>query len=123
MQPSSDDIVVFKTPPAAAAKCGEGGLFVKRVIGLPGETVRQDDHGFIHVRGRGSKAFAKLAEPYVPAGRRLSDSAHFGETWHVGAGAYFVLGDNRPQSCDSRVWGSVPRHNIVGPVVKVIHGH
>lgn len=114
------DIVVFRTPPAAAARCGEAGLFVKRVIGLPGETVHQDDHGFIHVRGPHSKTFTKLEEPYVSARRRLSDSAHFGETWHVPAGDYFMIGDNRSQSCDSRTWGSVPRRNIVGPVVEII---
>src|SRR5581483_3460907 len=49
--PSRGDIVVFNTPRAAANKCGEGGTFVKRVIGLPGETVKEDDHGFIWIRG------------------------------------------------------------------------
>jgi len=110
------DIAVFKTPPETAVKCGEGGLFVKRVIGLPGETVRQDDQGFISINGK------RLAEPYVSAERRLADSSHFGETWHVPSGDYFMIGDNRSQSCDSRIWGSVPRRNIVGPVVKIIRG-
>ena len=114
------DIVVFRTPPAAAVRCGVGGLFVKRVIGLPDETLHQDDHGFIEVRRRGSKSFTRLEEPYVSARRRLSDSLHFGETWHVAASAYFVLGDNRSESCDSRVWGSVPRRDIVGPVIKIV---
>jgi signal peptidase I len=111
------DIVVFTVPPEAVVKCGEGpGLFVKRVIGLPGETVHEDAHGRIDIDG------APLSEPYVRRARRLEDSAFFGKTWHVPRGDYFLLGDNRPGSCDSRVWGGVPEKNIVGPVVKVIHG-
>ena len=46
------DIVVFTTPPQAAVACGEGGIFVKRLIGLPGETVRQDDRGFSGLRAQ-----------------------------------------------------------------------
>ena len=114
--PSRGDIIVFNTPSEAAAKCGEGGTFVKRVIGLPGETVREDDNGFIWIRGPDSKTFAKLKEPYVSADRRLLDSAHFGQTWHVPKGEYFMMGDNRSQSCDSRTWGSVPRNKLIGTV-------
>ena len=114
--PSRGDIIVFNTPSEAAAKCGEGGTFVKRVIGLPGETVREDDNGFIWIRGPDSKTFAKLKEPYVSADRRLLDSAHFGQTWHVPNGDYFMMGDNRSQSCDSRTWGSVPRNKLIGIV-------
>jgi signal peptidase I len=110
------DIVVFDTPRDAAMRCGEGGLFVKRVIGLPGETVHEDAHGRIDIDG------APLSEPYVQRARRLEDSASFGKTWHVPRGDYFVLGDNRPDSCDSRVWGGVPKKNVVGPVVKIVHG-
>jgi signal peptidase I len=108
------DILVFRTPPEAAVKCGEGGVFVKRVIGLPGDTVHEDANGFIDIDGK------RLAEPYLSAPRRLADSQHFGETWHVPQGEYFMLGDNRPESCDSRVWGSVPAHDVIGPVVKII---
>jgi signal peptidase I len=109
-------ILVFSTPPATATRCGEGGIFVKRVIGLPGETVHENAHGFIDIDGK------RLAEPYVRAPRRLADSLNFGKTWHVPHKKYFVLGDNRPESCDSRVWGSVPAHNVIGTVVKVIRG-
>jgi hypothetical protein len=65
----------FRAPSEATVKCGEGGKFVKRVIGLPGETVREDDHGFIWIRAPRSKTFDKLNEPYVPASRRLADSS------------------------------------------------
>jgi signal peptidase I len=109
-------ILVFNTPPATAARCGEGGTFVKRVIGLAGNTVHEDAHGFIEIDGK------RLTEPYVRAPRRLGDSLNFGRTWHVPRGKYFVLGDNRPASCDSRVWGPVPAHNVIGTVVKVIRG-
>jgi signal peptidase I len=111
-----EDIVVLTTPREAAIDCGEGPLLVKRVIGLPGETVHEDAHGRIDIDG------APLSEPYVQRSRRLEDSASFGKTWHVPRGDYFGLGDNRPGSCDSRVWGGVPQKNIVGPVVKVVHG-
>jgi signal peptidase I len=113
--PSRGDIVVFNTPTEAALKCGEGGTFVKRVIGLPGETVREDDNGFIWIEKPGSPE-VKLKEPYVSTDRRLADSAHFGQTWKVKEGSYFMMGDNRSQSCDSRTWGPVPRNKLIGTV-------
>lgn len=108
------DIVAFTTPRQAATDCGEGGTFLKRVIGLPGETVHEDHHGFIGVNGK------QFAEPYVSTQARLADSQRFGQTWHVRKGEYFMMGDNRAESCDSRTWGSVPARNIIGPVVTVI---
>jgi signal peptidase I len=114
--PSRGDIVVFNTPSEAALKCGEGGTFVKRVIGLPGDTVKEDNQGFIWIRGPDSKKFVKLKEPYLSKERRLADSVHFGQLWTVPPGEYFMMGDNRSQSCDSRTWGSVPRNKLIGIV-------
>jgi len=114
------DIVVFKTPGDAAIKCGEGGIFVKRVIGVSGETLREDDRGFVWVRGPNDNTFVKLKEPYLATEARLADSAHFGQTWHVPKGDYFMMGDNRSESCDSRSWGSVPPRDILGPVTQII---
>lgn len=110
------DIVVFIAPKETAIKCGAGGTYVKRVIGLPGETVLEDDHGFIDINGK------RLAEPYIQPPRRLADTVNFGRSWHVPNGAYFMIGDNRPESCDSRTWGSVPASNIIGPVVQIVRG-
>ena len=110
------DIVVFNTSEEAAVKCGQGGTFVKRVIGLPGDTVREDAKGFIWIRGPDAKEFVKLKEPYLSASSRSADNAHFRETWRVPDGDYFMVGDNRSESCDSRTWGSVPRNKLIGTV-------
>ena len=97
------DIVAFKTPLLAQVRCGAGGTYIKRVIGLPGETV-SERNGYIYIDGK------KLSEPYVKPDRRDQMSG----SWRVPKNAYFVLGDNRAQSCDSRIWGSVPAKNVVG---------
>lgn len=110
-EPKRFDILVFDTPPAAATKCGAGGLFVKRLIGLPGETV-SEKRGYVSIDGK------PLTEPFVQKDRRDSLSG----IWHVPSGDYFVMGDNRVQSCDSRQWGSVPRKNILGKVIAILRG-
>jgi signal peptidase I len=109
--PRRGEIVVFRTPPRAQERCGSGGTFVKRIVGLPGEQVS--------LRVRGGKAFVvvdgqQLDEPYIEDDRRDLGPE---ETFRVPEGQYFVVGDNRGQSCDSRVFGSVPRDNLIGPVV------
>jgi signal peptidase I len=108
--PERGEIVVFKTPPAAQMRCGAGGTFVKRLIGLPGERLELRTEGgfsFVYIDGR------KLSEPYLQQGRRDSRGP---ETFTVPEGQYFMMGDNRSQSCDSREWGSVPRENLIGKV-------
>jgi signal peptidase I len=104
--PERGEVVVFETPPEAERLCsGVGGTFVKRIVGLPGEVI-EDRGGFLFADGR------RLEEPYVN-GR---DASRDGQQWEVGPGQYLMLGDNRANSCDSRVWGSVPRANLIGPV-------
>jgi signal peptidase I len=105
--PHRGDIVVFEAPEQAAVQCNEAGTFVKRIIGLPGEVV-SERNGVIMIDG------SPLDEPYVDPHRRDSTT----RTWpRVPAGEYFVMGDNRAASCDSREWGTVPRRNLIGPVL------
>ena len=108
--PERGQIVVFDSPKLAAKKCGEGGTYVKRLIGLPGDTVVEDRNAHIWIDGR------RLNEPYISA-KAIADDTFRETTWHVPRGEYFFLGDNRGNSCDSRTWGSVPRDRLVGPVL------
>jgi signal peptidase I len=109
--PERGQVVVFHAPAAAAAKCGEAGVYVKRLIGLPGDTIREDARAFLSVDGK------PLDEPYVSAAARSADTQFRNRVWHVPAGSYFMMGDNRGESCDSRLWGDVPRSSLIGPVV------
>jgi signal peptidase I len=113
--PRRGDIVVFNAPDAARREC-IGGIFVKRIIGLPGEVWSERD-GVTYIDGR------RLAEPYVAPARRdretkaLLDIPPAGRMRRIPPRMYLVEGDNRAHSCDSRVWGLVPRANIIGKVV------
>ena len=102
--PKRGDIIVFDTPAGVKAACGAGGAFVKRIVGLPGEQVSMRD-GHVLIDG------VRLKEPYLDAGDLGRED---GEWPRIPRGAYFVLGDNRALSCDSRRWGVVPRGNIIG---------
>jgi signal peptidase I len=109
-EPRRGEIVVFETPPAARTRCGAGGTFVKRLIGLPGERLELRTEGgfsYVYIDGK------KLDEPYILQGRRDSGGP---ETFTIPPGQFFMMGDNRSQSCDSREWGTVPRKNLIGKV-------
>jgi signal peptidase I len=105
--PRRGEIVVFKPPAAASQTCVhlDTSVLVKRLIGLPGDKVIENN-GVIYVNGK------KLNEPYVKLDRRDSRSG----IWHVPGGGYFFMGDNRGSSCDSRDWGSVKRKDLLGPI-------
>ena len=107
------DIVVFETPERVQAYCGASGTFVARIVGLPGERLElrlEDGLSYVYADGR------KLDEPYIEADRRnTSGEDRFG----ILPGHYFVMGDNRNQSCDSRVWGVLPSANIHHRVIRI----
>jgi signal peptidase I len=113
--PSRGDIVVFHAPPEAAREC-TGGIFVKRIIGLPGE-IWAERKGVTYIDGH------RLVETYIPKARRDTDTKTLlaippvGKLRRIPKGMYLMEGDNRAESCDSRVWGLVPRGNIIGKVV------
>ena len=106
--PKRGQIVVFRAP-ETARRCGSGdggSTFVKRIIGLPGELV-SERAGVIYIDGD------RLVEPYVDPSLRGNETARWPR---VPPGHYFLLGDARINSCDSRAWGTVPRGDLIGPV-------
>jgi signal peptidase I len=109
-EPERGDIVVFDTPPAASTcEAGLGGTtFVKRIVGLPGERLAVRE-GIVYIDGK------PLRENYLadgPDDRSVRERV-------VPGGHYFMMGDNREHSCDSRDWGAVPRANLIGEVFAV----
>jgi signal peptidase I len=107
-KPRRGDIVVFRTPPSAEQACGGGGVFVKRIIGLPGERVSMSS-GRVAIDGRRLDEHDYIAGP-EQAGVQSG-------AWRVPRESYFMMGDNRTASCDSRSWGAVRRENLIGPIV------
>jgi signal peptidase I len=97
--PKRGDIIVFRAPEGARL---EGESYIKRVIGLPGETV-EIKNGDVYING------ALLLEP----DSIVKDHSYYGPV-NVTSGHYFVLGDNRGNSEDSRHNWTVPRGNIIG---------
>lgn len=102
--PQRGDVVIFYPPETAHLSS------LKRVVGLPGERVRLDAQGAVTING------APLHEPYVKTGGNPDGVIAV----TLGPGEYFLLGDNRPNSLDSRNFGPIPRAHIVGKVVGVV---
>ncbi len=96
------DIVVFTKPKGEASDIKD---LVKRVIGLPGETVEGRD-GHVYIDGR------QLEEPYLPDGMQTSTFAAV----PIPSNSIWVMGDNRPASRDSRYFGAIPESTVVGRV-------
>jgi signal peptidase I len=105
------DIVVFTHPPLDT--CPGAGDLVKRVIALPGQTIYSSGNS-IYINGR------LLSEPYLPhydpLGPAIASKQH---PYQVPAGDFYVLGDNRSDSCDSRFWGPIKGSSIIGKVILV----
>lgn len=101
--PARGDVVVFRYPKSPSI------FYIKRIIGLPGETV-SINRGVVTITTT-SDATLALTEPYI-----VNEDATYTNDVSLGEGEYFVMGDNRPNSSDSRAWGVLPRQNIVGRV-------
>ena len=98
-EPARGDVIVFLYPGNISQE------YVKRVIGLPGETIDIENES-VYVNG------SLLTEPYVN-GPTLPKGYGYDHVV-LQQGQYFVMGDNRQFSSDSRTWGVVPRENIIG---------
>ncbi len=101
--PARGDVIVFRYP------LNPSVFYIKRIIGLPGETV-SIVRGNVTITTTGGTDIT-LNEPYI-----VYEDATYTKKVTLGAGEYFVMGDNRPNSSDSRVWGTLPRKDIIGRV-------
>lgn len=101
-EPTRGDVVIFKYPNDPSK------FFIKRVIGLPGEVVSLKN-GVVTITDPETEASFVLDEPYL-----VAPTTDDFLTITLSTSEFFVMGDNRPASSDSRVWGPVPRKNIVG---------
>ncbi|MEK7510927.1 MAG: signal peptidase I [Patescibacteria group bacterium] len=99
--PKRGDVVVFKYPNDPKV------FYIKRVIGLPGETVHIDEGKTSITKTDGTEI--ELDESYI-----VSEDATYTIDSTLGEGEYFVMGDNRPRSSDSRVWGPLPKEDLMG---------
>lgn len=104
-EPRDGEIIVLKNPR------NESQDFIKRIVAVPGQTIKVDGSS-VFVNG------AKISENYLPqeTPTRSGTFLHEGETVTVAKNQYYVFGDNRNHSSDSREWGSITREEIVGKV-------
>ncbi len=101
-EPKRGDVIIFRPP------VDPGSYYIKRIIGVPGDTV-SINYGVVTIINAEHPEGITLNETYVTA-----DEANDVGTYTVTDGNYFVMGDNRPVSFDSRRWGLLPEKNIVG---------
>ena len=103
--PRPSDVVVLRDP-------SDNGFSVKRIIATPGDSIYLKEGG-VYVNG------CKLSEAYLAPGTpTFTDSRYRDQLILCGKDQYFVLGDNRLNSIDSRTYGPVPRRNILGPIIR-----
>lgn len=105
-QPQRGDVVVLKFPKDTSQ------FFIKRIIGLPGEKI-QIRQGHVVIYNSEHPEGKILEESYLPS---QVETLGRTEPVQLGSAEYFVLGDNRTASSDSRVWGILPKDDIVGKV-------
>lgn len=144
-KPERGDVVVFKYPPQPSID------YIKRVVGMPGDTVRYSSNKEICIQAQGSteckqvklsnveeSEFNQNGIPLIQVNEKLGQvehqilinplrrdrvdayqPRHGVNEWVVPQGQYFVMGDNRDNSADSRYWGFVPEANLVGKAVGI----
>lgn len=100
-EPQRGDVIVFDYPKDTSQR------FIKRIVGLPAETV-QVQNGEVKIIKDGKEQI--LNESYLPQGLKTGNDVNT----TLGDNEYFVMGDNRPYSFDSRQWGTVPKKDIIG---------
>lgn len=105
-----DEIIIFKHP------LEKGRLLIKRIIGLPGETIRISN-GLVYINDR------VLDEPYLAPDTKTQQEQAFQEglEYKIPGNSYVVMGDNRQKSTDSREWGVLSKDLIVGRAVLVYY--
>lgn len=104
-EPKRGDVIIMRYPKDPKT------FFIKRIIGLPNETVEIQGKRVI-IRKDGVEAFT-LSEPYIEATRTRNEY----KSYTLGSDEYFVMGDNRYASSDSRSWGNLPKKDVVGRAV------
>ena len=116
-KPQRGDIVVFKTDSVAVPMVPKGQLYLKRIVALPGETIRIDA-GQLLIDGKPLDSVANLAgkDFTPPAGGLFSSQTN---SMTLAADTYFVVGDNLTNSLDSRHFGAVPLRGIHGKATKI----
>ncbi|HEY4517614.1 MAG TPA: signal peptidase I [Candidatus Paceibacterota bacterium] len=101
--PKRGEVIIFRYPKDTTK------FFIKRIIGLPGETVEMRGKDIYIHNGFFPDGF-KMEQPYLESSEVRSDYL----TVTLGSSEYFVLGDNRGASSDSRIWGNLPSKDIIG---------
>lgn len=98
-KPQRGDVVVLRPPMTVS----ENDEFIKRIIGLPGESIKIED-GRVYINNK------RLVESYIPTSSKTNQGSFLqeGVAFTIPASQYFLMGDNREHSSDSRYWGPVP---------------
>ena len=109
-EPKRNDVIVFKYPNNPSV------YYIKRIIGLPGDTVNVGD-GIITITNQANPNSFVLDQSYLASNHLARDTFEV----ELKPSEYFVMGDNRNQSSDSRIWGALDRKLIVGrPVIRLL---
>lgn len=106
-KPQRGDVVILRFPGDPEHK-----KYVKRLIGLPGDTIELIN-GDVLING------VRIDEPYLPAGRKTYATIPGKERWVLGPDEYWLLGDNRPNSNDSRTWDAANKRFLIGKAIFV----